>query len=298
MGLAKRDWNILYRGPLDSCNYDCPYCPFAKKKNTREELAYDARCLANFTQWVANSTEKTGILLTPWGEGLIRKHYQQAMVAMSHMPHVEKIAIQTNLSCTLDWMHEANKNTFALWITYHPNEVGFESFVDKCERLIAADIQFSIGIVGVKEHFPAIEELKKRITKRYIWINAYKRAADYYTENEKAWLTGIDHLFPYNNQVYDTKGKPCKAGHTSFSVDGEGNVYRCHFIKDKLGNLYTDDIHTLLAPRLCSNAQCRCYIGYMNLDSLALDQVYGDQLLERIPLKNVNSSLNFINKTN
>ena len=29
---------ILYRGPLASCNYDCPYCPFAKRRDSADQL--------------------------------------------------------------------------------------------------------------------------------------------------------------------------------------------------------------------------------------------------------------------
>ncbi|WP_062055451.1 STM4011 family radical SAM protein [Aquimarina longa] len=284
MEVENTSWNILYRGSLDSCNYDCPYCPFAKKKNTRQELQYDQECLDRFTNWVASRNETIHILLTPWGEGLIRKYYQKAMIDLSHMSTVAKIAIQTNLSCSLDWIHQVNKKTFALWVTYHPNEVDFEVFVRKCNFLIANDIQFSIGIVGVKEHFEAIERLKEEIKDRYIWINAYKREENYYTEYEKAWLTNVDSLFPYNNTVYNTKGKKCNAGHTSFSIDGNGDMYPCHFIKNKLGNIYTDDVKILLQPKQCINTECRCYIGYINLQELDLENIYGNQILERIPL--------------
>ena len=44
--------SILYRGPLSSCNYACGYCPFAKRRETREELAADARALGRFVDWV------------------------------------------------------------------------------------------------------------------------------------------------------------------------------------------------------------------------------------------------------
>ena len=188
-------WNILYRGSLDSCNYDCSYCPFAKKKNTREELLADKKALQKFTKWVGERKERLSILLTPWGEGLIRKYYQEAMVELSHFESVEKIAIQTNLACNIKWVEAVNKDTFALWITYHPKEVAFEKFVAKCRKLIEMNIDFSIGVVGVKEHFEAIEKLKKAIPERYIWINAYKREKDYYSEAEKQWLTEKDKLF-------------------------------------------------------------------------------------------------------
>ena len=33
--------SILYRGPLASCNYDCPYCPFAKRRDDPAALRAD-----------------------------------------------------------------------------------------------------------------------------------------------------------------------------------------------------------------------------------------------------------------
>ncbi len=40
--------SILYRGPLSSCNYACWYCPFAKRREPRTELAADREPLAPF----------------------------------------------------------------------------------------------------------------------------------------------------------------------------------------------------------------------------------------------------------
>ena len=44
---------ILYRGPLASCNYDCAYCPFAKRRESAAELAADRRALERFVDWVS-----------------------------------------------------------------------------------------------------------------------------------------------------------------------------------------------------------------------------------------------------
>ena len=61
-------WNILYRGPLDSCNYACGYCPFGKRRNTREELQDDARKLDRFVAWAKDYTRaRLSVLFTPWG---------------------------------------------------------------------------------------------------------------------------------------------------------------------------------------------------------------------------------------
>ena len=281
----KQTLNILYRGPLESCNYDCHYCPFAKKKNTRAELQYDQACLDKFVDWVGEQQQPIGILFTPWGEALIRGYYQQAIIRLSQMPQVKKVAIQTNLSSRLSWLAATDKSKVALWTTFHPTEISVTKFLEKCNQLINNAISFSVGIVGKKENFDYATQLRAALPKSiYVWVNAYKRVTNYYTPEDIDFLQQIDPLFHLNNTIYSTKGKACFAGETSLSIDGEGNINRCHFIKKKLGNIYEQSLSEILQPTLCTNDHCRCYIGYFNLKNLQLDKVYGDKILERIPL--------------
>src|SRR5436309_15941840 len=111
-------WSILYRGPLSSCNYACDYCPFAKTRNTREQLQHDEHRLKRFTAWVGSRPEEIGILFTPWGEALIHRSYQNALCGLSRLQNVRRVAIQTNLSGTLDWVSGANPKSLALWCTF------------------------------------------------------------------------------------------------------------------------------------------------------------------------------------
>jgi len=276
--------NILYRGPLESCNYDCTYCPFAKKKNTRAELQYDKACLDKFVNWVSQQSRSIAILFTPWGEALIRRYYQEAMVKLSQMEQVKKVAIQTNLSSQLKWLEKANKDHTALWTTFHPTEISVEQFLKKCNQLVEMEVKFSVGIVGKKENFDFAKQLREELPNSvYFWVNAYKRVPNYYSKKDIEYLNEIDPLFNLNNTVYQTQGKACFAGETSLSIDGEGEVFRCHFIKDKIGNIYNNTLDEILKPATCSNETCRCYIGYFNLKELKLQNIYGDKILERIP---------------
>ena len=276
--------NILYRGPLESCNYDCEYCPFAKKKNTREELQYDKKCLNKFVDWLSHQAYNIGVLFTPWGEALIRSYYQEALIKISHLKNINKVAIQTNLSGSLKWLEHANKTTTALWTTYHPTEISVKSFLNKCNELKILGVNFSVGIVGKKENFIFAQQLRESLSNSiYVWVNAFKREPNYYTEEDVVFLNEIDPHFNLNNTVYKTLGKACFAGESSVSIDGEGNVNRCHFIKNKVGNIYEQSLEKILKPSACSNAHCRCYIGYMNLKELNLKNIYSDKILERIP---------------
>lgn len=276
--------SILYRGPLSGCNYSCNYCPFAKTKNTKAELADDAKKLNRFVDWIEQHQEiQFSILFTPWGEALIRKSYQQAIYRLSHFDNVQKVAIQTNLSCKLDWLNKVDKDKVALWTTYHPGETVRKIFLEKCKALDDLNIRYSVGVVGFKEVLPEIEALRKQLPESiYLWVNALKKQENYYTNEEKALLIDIDPHVVDNMIHHPSKELACKTGNTVISVDGDGTMQRCHFVKETIGNIYESDFKINLFPRLCTNATCGCHIGYVHMDHLKLEVVYKDRILERI----------------
>ena len=277
-------WHILYRGPLSSCNYACGYCPFAKTRNTRAELEHDAACLRRFVDWVALRQEQIGILFTPWGEAMIHRHYQEAMARLSHLPNVWKVAAQTNLSFPIESLQTANRRTAALWTTYHPTETTIPRFTAKCVAMREAGIRHSVGVVGRKEALADIRALRAALPRdTYLWINAWKRESNYYSAADLEELRAIDPHFDFNAVPHASLGRACRSGHTSFTVDGAGDVRRCHFIPQQIGNIYAPDFESALKPEPCSIAACRCHIGYVHLEHLRLDEVFGGGLLERIP---------------
>jgi MoaA/NifB/PqqE/SkfB family radical SAM enzyme len=278
--------SILYRGPLSSCNYACGYCPFAKRREGAAELRHDRECLERFLGWVEGRTQdRLGVLFTPWGEALVRPWYQQALARLTQLPHATKAAIQTNLSCKLDWVEECHKEKLALWCTYHPGETTRDRFLAKCRELIERNVRFSVGVVGLKEHGDGIAALRRELPPNiYLWVNAYKREDDYYTQAMIDDLTAIDPHFPTNNRRHRSLGQPCRAGRTAITVDGAGDVRRCHFVKDVIGNIYDPSFERCLLERACVNETCGCHIGYVHLEPLDLYRRYGDGVLERIPI--------------
>lgn len=281
----KSRWNILYRGPLSSCNYACGYCPFAKTRNSIEELRDDARRLGSFVDWIeAQAPREIGVLFTPWGEALIHRTYQQTLLRLGAMPHIRRAAIQTNLACGLKWLDAADRERVALWCTYHPTETTVERFAAKIGILHRMGIRHSVGAVGIKEHFPQIERLRGLLPDTtYLWVNAFKKHPRYYQPEQLEFLTAIDPNFPVNLRQHPSRGKSCRAGQSSFTVDGDGTARRCHFIDAPLGNIHDPAFESRLVERSCPNAICGCHIGYVHLDELKQDEIYGEGLLERIP---------------
>jgi MoaA/NifB/PqqE/SkfB family radical SAM enzyme len=289
MGLQGLELSILYRGPLRSCNYACPYCPFAKHKETRQEHTTDRAALERFVAWVGERQgDRISVLFTPWGEALVRKRYQKALEHLSHMPNVRRVAIQTNLSGRLEWVAECDKSRLALWATYHPSQSSRARFLAKCYELERRGVRYSVGVVGMKAHAGEIEALRQELPEHvYLWINAYKARPHYYSEAEVNFMEAIDPLFPVNLEDHASRGRACRAGHTVISVDGDGTIRRCHFIHRAIGNIYEQGWEEALRPRSCANQTCDCHIGYVHLEELRLSEVFGDGVLERVPARKI-----------
>ncbi|MET7418403.1 STM4011 family radical SAM protein [Dactylosporangium sp. NPDC005555] len=272
---------ILYRGPLASCNYDCPYCPFAKRRDPPGLLREDRKALERFVGWVAaHPGEPIEVLFTPWGEGLTRTWYRDALIRLSHLPHVGRAAIQTNLAGRLGWVAGADPDTLALWCTYHPGQVARDRFLAQLAVLRRHGIRHSVGVVGLPEHLAEAVALRETLPPDvYLWVNAAD-GHTYAPEEEAAW-TGVDPLFGYSVRPHPSRGAACRTGDEVISVLGDGTVRRCHFVPDRLGNLYDGTWQRTREP--CPKGECDCHIGYVHLRTLPLYDVFAGGILERVP---------------
>ncbi|MGC5341733.1 STM4011 family radical SAM protein [Streptomyces sp. AM 4-1-1] len=280
------DLTILYRGPLASCDYSCPYCPFAKRRDSREQLRADRAALERFTGWAAAQTgDRLSVLFTPWGEGLVRSWYRRAMVDLARLPQVRRVAIQTNLSGRTGWLAAAEnpaRAKIALWCTYHPDETPYERFLGTCRELTALGVRHSVGVVGLDSHLGEARRLRAALPDEvYLWVNAAEGHS--YTDEEAERWTALDPLFPYSRHPHPSAGAACRTGESVVSVDGDGTVRRCHFVRTELGNLYDGSYRRALGPRACPLSVCDCHIGYVHLERLPLYDVFAGGVLERVP---------------
>ena len=273
--------HVLYRGPLASCNYACSYCPFAKRAESRPERDQDRAALERFVAHVEGaSAQRWAIFFTPWGEALVRVGYQRAIRRLSQMPHVERVAIQTNLAVSPRWLRDANAAKVGLWCTFHPTETEQAPFVERVLAHRRSGASVSVGVVGMPEHLEAARALRAALPEDvYLWVNAAKRTHGPYDDALRQAFTAIDPHFGINATAHASRGQACLTGFDAISVDGSGDVRRCHFVPEVMGNLYDGSFTPQRRP--CPNERCGCHIGYVHLERLGLRSLFGSGLLER-----------------
>lgn len=146
--------------------------------------------------------------------------------------------------------------------------------------LATRGIRHSVGVVGLPEHLEHARRLRADLPAHvYLWVNA----AEGHTYTDAEQWTALDPLFPYSRHPHRSAGLPCRTGESVISVDGEGTVRRCHFVRSELGNVYDGSYRAQLRPRACPLAVCDCHIGYVHLETLPLYDVFAGGVLERIP---------------
>jgi MoaA/NifB/PqqE/SkfB family radical SAM enzyme len=265
---------LLWRGPLESCNYACGYCPFAKSPPVRATLDRDREALARFVEWtLAHAHEwNLEVLFTPFGEALIWPWYRDAIVRLS--TRVRQVSIQTNGTAPMAFLDEADRDRVSLWISWHPTEIGEAEFAAAIDVLHARGTRLSVGAVAVPEHLERIERLRRRLPPEIpMWINAQKPGVRY--RDPARWLA-IDPAFEVDAHLHRSLGRECLTGEDTISVDEQGNIRRCHFVDEVIGNLYTGDLRSVLRPRVCPRMRCDCWIGYSNMPELDLRRTFAE----------------------
>jgi MoaA/NifB/PqqE/SkfB family radical SAM enzyme len=281
---------VLFRTRLEWCNYTCGYCPWnaTVRRVPADAFRDDELRLGRILDRVAELPRAVEFFITPKAEYLVLPYWRDAVARLLAMPQVRRVTVQTNLSFDVaDFLDRVEWRKLALWTTYHPTEVNdgqLEELFGRWELLRRRGVPFSVGVVGTREALPHAERLRARLPRDvYLWVSAYKREPDYYAAGELARVRALDPLFDLNNQHFPSLGRPCDAGHRALYLDDEGDLRRCFFVGDVIGNLFRDGWRSLDGPEPCPKPVCHCYVGHMHVVELGFREIYGENLAVRIP---------------
>ncbi len=263
--------HLYYRGVLKSCNYQCSYCPFAKRQTSRAELAADQKALERFVSWVETTplARPISVLFTPYGEGMIHPHYWEAFARLSRSENVAMVSAQTNLSFDaaqfLQALHQqgAQLEKVALWASWHPEMTSAQAFADKVQ-LLSQSIQITAGAVGDPARLRELAQLKRLLGNLPFWVNRMDGLGRRCTAEEKQAFCALDPLYRLEDQRFPADLSVCTGGTQSLFVEADGSVYPCNRSKQRLGNLYQRE---WAVPERCKG-KCDCFLAYANRKDL------------------------------
>lgn len=263
---------VYYRGLVRTCNYNCPYCPFGKKR--RMDLQKDTKALEAFCAKVGQLGQ-VGVMFAPRGECLIYDHYQQAVAQISAYGNTDFVCCQTNLSFDVEKFSKTaglGIEKLSLWCSFHPSQTTIDSFVGKCLALSRLGVNYCVGAVGNPGDTEVLEELRNKLPKEvYMWINAMDGLGRPYTADEIDAFSRIDPLFSISVEGFLSDPGLCRGGRDAIFVEGNGDFFACNISRAKLGNLYSADAFRTPA-KTCISKKCDCYLAYSN--RVEMDRVF------------------------
>ena len=283
-------FTVLYRGPLRICNFHCDYCPFVSEFLDSDNIPHiqqDKEYLKDFVKWIEsqplNDDDSISLFFAPAGEILIFEHYIQAIDRLKNLRGVDEIVIQTNCSFKLEIIEKFTPK-LKLWITFHPEKMELSEFIEKLTFFDEKGVQYSVGMVGTKEHLPIIQQLRQQLNPNvYLWVNAMKSSSHYYSEDDISQILEIDPYFRYELDSICMRGKLCNTGYSVFLIDS-GKIRRCILDKTILGTIEEHNLKDFTRPLPCMyNSECNCYISYSHNGQTAIDKNFSSGKLARIP---------------
>ncbi|MDO4711267.1 MAG: STM4011 family radical SAM protein [Peptostreptococcaceae bacterium] len=270
---------VYYRGPIDFCNYSCSYCPFAKKKYSKEKLRSEKRSLDRLHRQL-QTMEQVELMFTPYGEALCHSICQEALIRFARMDSVKGIGIQTNLSLDIEkllFLGEQTNGKLKLWATYHPEFAASDEFAAKANRL-SEQIDLSVGMVADGKNLDQIRSMRSRLSPSiYLWINAMDRRKYRFDREMIERHRSIDPMFGFEfyHGRSDAKNgfEHCNSSEALY-IDGIRYSSDCFFKKAKaIGR----DCH--------DHRCCDCYLGYSNFFHSKPAAFFGSGLMFRVPQK-------------
>lgn len=249
-------WDVTKR-----CNLDCEYC-FGKITDTSIKVhAIEIDKLLS----TLNKTDKTFRLSFTGGEPTMVPNFVEACKAISakHYISFNSNLISKNITT---FAHEINPDrVLHIHASFHYDELLRKNLLEKfvVNYNLLRDTGFNIyaEAVAYPEFKSDLLSIKNFATKHSINLSFAPFYGNYdgsvYPESYSDEDLELFSISKNDISSYAQKGEICNAGHNVAVVFSNGNVYPCHQIKTKIGNIYEGiDFNTSLVN--CPSKKCGC----------------------------------------
>ena len=302
MNVLSGGLELLYRGSLKSCNYQCSYCPFSKHRKSDRELLKDREQWEHFAETVrerAVDLKIHSLMVAPYGEALIHPWYWEGLGRISALDGIRAVGAQTNLSFppmeSLERFEKSggDRKKLYLWTTFHPEMTTAAEFSETCRRLTEEGVHLCAGAVGVPQNVGLLKVLRGMLPKEvYLWINRMDGLKRPYTQEETEEFLKIDPYFL--RELAEPPADPGQCRNRLF-VEGNGKLRTCNISRnlsmnwDELWEIRQKQEHpegpgSTPVP-VCGQKRCSCYLAYGGRQDFMNRIIFGPYPVFRVPVQ-------------
>ena len=244
---SKNLW--ITRSLLDACNYSCHYCPIKKNEFASKETIF------HVIDFLSNIKDRDIEITLFGGEPTLHPQFEFIVEKLSQFCTV---TIFTNLSAKSELY---NKIGCLLSVSYHPDMISAERFIDKLSKIDKSLIGF-INVMDVNEYDSEVskvckycrdEEIIHRLApvcsigekSKLLKSVLYSKRPDVKGYNDTLIVTE-DSKKLYTDQeckfsgLTNWNGYICYKGYSAFFIDHHGNIFKC-LMDQQTGNSLSID---------------------------------------------------------
>lgn len=288
---AKKEYDKIAMWLLNmECNFECPYCFYDDSQRSMKTRAadwlrgkisainpYKTRFIT--PEEIGNFFDGTGKrwwLMISGGEPFV---YPKFIEIVKRLSQKHLVTIGTNLSLPIDrFISEISpKNIWSFYISMHLGERERKGFsVDelllKVKKLRDAGFRTEINYVMYPPLIPRFPEIYKKFkdegfdlqAKVFRGVYGGKLYPKAYTEEERNVFydfipSEIDRAASFENLSFT--GVPCTAGLNLIRINPNGSIVRCPHDREKLGNIFTDEMKLHKKVKNCAVPYCKCTLA-------------------------------------
>jgi MoaA/NifB/PqqE/SkfB family radical SAM enzyme len=278
--LRKYEHRIVWNMNMQ-CNFSCPYCYFIDNLNSaqNDQAVFTPEKISESF----NKTEKEWLILLSGGEPLIYPGFLKTAELLTKKHFIQ---LSTNLLSDNIFHFAENipaERVMAVSASLHITERekqkgGIDDFIKKCLKLQEKGFRIIVSYVTWPPLFERMEKdisflqnagIKQITALTYRGVFEKKHYPGSYQTFQldlikKYAIDDAEMLIATNKTGY--RGFYCEAGYKYFSMDSDGNVFRCGTVKKKYGNLFNGTFSPGNSDKVCPAKLCiDCYLGIISV---------------------------------
>jgi MoaA/NifB/PqqE/SkfB family radical SAM enzyme len=270
-----RPITLICPAPSRACNYRCEYCYHHEHgfdKNRAEMEIWEKAILTA----VERIPRPLKFSMGTMGEPLFTPAWREVVYKILDYDHVQLVAFVSNLSHDLeDFFARVDGRRIGVMASLHPTEFkdhdrDLAIFLERISQLKELGVSIVVSQVLTPDCLENFNWYREMIKARGIPVAGHilrgpyrgKMYPEAYSEEEiakaRSCCDDAPFIYDYMSHALNPFGNRCTSGRYGFFMEYDGNVYNCHFARQKMGSIFDPVLWVRDENGFCTSQVCEC----------------------------------------